>query len=126
MSPGAGFGFLLFAGDSHVVSQLILNCETTCESPAKSKKPKPAPGLISPASAALPNGQPDPFVFLDCPSKMNIKDTDTTFTARVICLSDVHTPFSNLETTLEIITETDDTGRESRVCILDVHLALPR
>ncbi|KAJ6001245.1 hypothetical protein N7522_006472 [Penicillium canescens] len=59
MSPGAGFGFLLFAGDSHVVSQLRKR-----------------------------DGQPDPFVFLDCPSDMDAKDTDTTFTARVICLSD--------------------------------------
>jgi chitinase len=59
MSPGAGFGFLLFAGDSHVVTQLRKR-----------------------------DGQPDPFVFLDCPSNMNMKDKDTTFTARVICLSD--------------------------------------
>ncbi|KAJ5629565.1 hypothetical protein N7528_003222 [Penicillium herquei] len=60
MNPeGSGFGFLLFAGDSYVISRLRKR-----------------------------DGEPDPFVFLDCPSNSDTTDTTTVYSARVVCLSD--------------------------------------
>ncbi|KAJ6032766.1 hypothetical protein N7540_003498 [Penicillium herquei] len=60
MNPeGSGFGFLLFAGDSYVISRLRKR-----------------------------DGEPDPFVFLDCPSNSDTTDTTTVHSARVVCLSD--------------------------------------
>lgn len=54
----SGFGFLLLAGDSHVVSSLRKR-----------------------------DGQPEPFVFLDCPEDVLDLPKDATRTARVTCVS---------------------------------------
>lgn len=59
MSPNqTGFGFMLISGDSYAVSNL--------------KKRQ---------------GQPDPFVFLDCPSQLDSSLKNEVRKARVICMS---------------------------------------
>ncbi|KAL6690469.1 glycoside hydrolase family 18 protein [Trichoderma pleuroticola] len=59
-SPGSGpFGFLLIAGDSHVVAKLRKR-----------------------------DGNPEPMVFLDCPSDVKDQPRDEAQKARVTCLSD--------------------------------------
>lgn len=59
MNPGgSGFGFLLIASDSYVVSRLRKR-----------------------------EGAPDPFVFVDCPA-IEPGALDKTYTARVICLGE--------------------------------------
>ncbi|KAM3426153.1 hypothetical protein NHJ13734_009626 [Beauveria thailandica] len=59
MDPGSSaFGFLLIAGDSHVVSNLKRR-----------------------------SGQPEPFEFLDCPKNTTSRPTDETQVARVVCFA---------------------------------------
>ncbi|EHK22022.1 glycoside hydrolase family 18 protein [Trichoderma virens Gv29-8] len=74
VNPTTGpFGFFLVAGDSHVVSKL--------------KKR---------------SGEPEPFVFLDCPSDVREQPKDKAQSARVICLSeDVEGCFRILERGVE-------------------------
>lgn len=54
-----GFGFILATGDSFAVTQLRKR-----------------------------SGQPDPFVFLDCPADVMAQPDDKPQTARVVCVSE--------------------------------------
>ncbi|PKK46869.1 hypothetical protein CI102_8377 [Trichoderma harzianum] len=86
-SPGSGpFGFLLIAGDSHVVTNLRKR-----------------------------DGNPEPMVFLDCPSRVKDQPKDEAQKARVTCLSnDLKECFRVLERGIEgTIVEMPDNVNQS-------------